>query len=73
GSFVFVGLGGQVLYSPDGAKYTLTYRPDRKGLNAVIEDDTDLFVFGEAGIQKQSVTPKPEEVDVPLPAAEAGG
>ncbi|MEQ1866875.1 MAG: YCF48-related protein [Micropepsaceae bacterium] len=73
GSFVFVGLGGQVLYSPDGAKYTLTYRPDRKGLNAVIEDQTDLFVFGEAGIQTQSITPKQEEVDVPLPAGEAGG
>ena len=71
GSFVFVGLGGQVLYSPDGVKYTLTYRPDRKGLNAVIEDETELFVLGEAGIQKQSKTPKPEEVDVPLPAAEA--
>jgi hypothetical protein len=51
-------------------KYTLTYRPDRKGLNAVIDDDTDLFVFGEAGIQKQSLTPKPEEIDVPLPAAD---
>jgi photosystem II stability/assembly factor-like uncharacterized protein len=71
GSFVFIGLGGQVLYSPDGAKYTLTYRPDRKGLNAVIEDDTDLFVFGEAGIKTQSITPKQEEVDVPLPAADA--
>jgi photosystem II stability/assembly factor-like uncharacterized protein len=73
GSFVFVGLGGQVLYSTDGTKYTLTYRPDRKGLNAVIEDDTTLYVFGEAGIQPQSPTPKPEDVDVPLPAAEAGG
>ena len=73
GSFVFVGLGGQVLYSLDGVKYTLTYRPDRKGLNAVIDDDTDLFVFGEAGIQKQSMTPKTEEIDVPLPAADAGG
>jgi photosystem II stability/assembly factor-like uncharacterized protein len=71
GSFVFVGLGGQVLYSADGAKYTLTYRPDRKGLNAVIEDDTTLYVLGEAGIQPQSATPKPEEVDVPLPATEA--
>jgi photosystem II stability/assembly factor-like uncharacterized protein len=73
GSFVFVGLGGQVLYSPDGVKYTLTYRPDRKGLNAVIEDESQLFVFGEAGIQKQSPTPKQEEIDVPLPAAEGGG
>lgn len=73
GSFVFVGLGGQVLYSPDGVKYTLTYRPDRKGLNAVIDDQTELFVFGEAGIQKQSMTPKPEEIDVPLPAAESDG
>jgi hypothetical protein len=68
---VFVGLGGQVLYSPDGVKYTLTYRPDRKGLNAIIEDETELFVFGEAGIKPQSITPKPEEIDVPLPAAEA--
>jgi photosystem II stability/assembly factor-like uncharacterized protein len=71
GSLVFVGLGGQVLYSPDGAKYTLTYRPDRKGLNAVVEDSETLLVFGEAGIQNQSKTPKPEEIDVPLPAAEA--
>jgi photosystem II stability/assembly factor-like uncharacterized protein len=73
GSLVFVGLGGQVLYSPDGVKYTLTYRPDRKGLNAVIEDEVELFVLGEAGIQKQSITPKPEEVDVPLPATDTGG
>jgi photosystem II stability/assembly factor-like uncharacterized protein len=73
GSFVFVGLGGQVLYSPDGVKYTLTYRPDRKGLNAVIEDESELFVFGEAGIQKQSPTARQEEIDVPLPAADAGG
>jgi photosystem II stability/assembly factor-like uncharacterized protein len=73
GSFVFVGLGGQVLYSPDGQKYTLTYRPDRKGLNAVIDDGETLLVFGEAGIQKQSVTPRPEEIDVPLPATDAGG
>ena len=71
GSFVFVGLGGQVLYSPDGQKYTLTYRPDRKGLNAVIDDGETLLVFGEAGIQKQSITPRPEEVDVPLPATDA--
>ena len=53
--------------------YTLTYRPDRKGLNAVIEDEVELFVFGEAGIQKQSPTPKKEEIDVPLPAGDAGG
>ena len=68
GSLVFVGLGGQVLYSPDGAKFTLTYRPDRKGLNAVIEDGKDLLVFGEAGVRPQSPTPRPEEIDVPLPA-----
>jgi photosystem II stability/assembly factor-like uncharacterized protein len=73
GSFVFVGLGGQVLYSADGQKYTLTYRPDRKGLNAVIQDSETLLVFGEAGIQSQSPTPKQEEIDVPLPAAEAEG
>lgn len=71
GSFVFVGLGGQVLYSPDGQKFTLTYRPDRKGLNAVIEDGGDkLLVFGEAGVQPQSITARPEEIDVPLPPAE---
>ena len=74
GSFVFVGLGGQVLYSTDGAKFTLTYRPDRKGLNAVILDGADsLLVFGEAGIGQQSLTPKQEEIDVPLPPAEGGG
>jgi photosystem II stability/assembly factor-like uncharacterized protein len=73
GSFVFVGLGGQVLYSPDGAKYTLTYRPDRKGLNAVIEDGDRLLVFGEAGVQPQSITPNKDEIDIPLPAADAGG
>jgi photosystem II stability/assembly factor-like uncharacterized protein len=73
GSFVFVGLGGQVLYSPDGQKFTLTYRPDRRGLNAVILDGADrLLVFGEAGIGEQSITPKPEEIDVPLPPAEGG-
>ena len=73
GSFVFVGLGGQVLYSTDGAKFTLTYRPDRKGLNAVIKDGADsLLVFGEAGIGQQSLTPKQEEIDVPLPPAEGG-
>jgi photosystem II stability/assembly factor-like uncharacterized protein len=73
GAFVFVGLGGQVLYSPDGAKFTLTYRPDRKGLNAVILDGADkLLVFGEAGVREQSLTPLPEEIDVPLPPAEGG-
>jgi photosystem II stability/assembly factor-like uncharacterized protein len=71
GSFVFVGLGGQVLYSTDGAKFTLTYRGDRKGLNAVILDGADkLLVFGEAGVRDQSLTPKQEEIDVPLPPAE---
>ena len=55
GSFVFVGLGGQVLYSPDGEKFTLTYRADRKGLNAVMQDGGSLLVFGEAGVQTQSV------------------
>lgn len=70
GSLVFVGLGGQVLYSADGAKYTLTYRPDRKGLNAVISDGDTLYVFGEAGIRPQSRTAKPEEIDVPLPAGD---
>ena len=74
GAFVFVGLGGQVLYSPDGQKFTLTYRPDRKGLNAVIQDGADhLIVFGEPGVKDQSLTPKPEEIDVPLPPAPAGG
>lgn len=71
GSLVFVGLGGQVLYTPDGQKYTLTYRPDRKGLNAVIADGDTLYVFGEAGVQPQSRTPKPEEIDVPLEAPAA--
>lgn len=70
GSLVFVGLGGQVLYTPDGKKYTLTYRPDRKGLNAVIADGDTLYVFGEAGVQPQSRTAKPEEIDVPLEAAQ---
>ena len=68
GSFVFVGLGGQVLYSTDGKAFTLTYRPDRKGLNAVTVDGASkLLVFGEAGVKDQSMTPKPEEIDVPLP------
>ena len=68
GSLVFVGLGGQVLYSPDGVKYTLTYRPDRKGLNDVIEDGSKLYVFGEAGVLEQSSTPKEEDIDKPLPS-----
>ena len=73
GSFVFVGLGGQVLYSTDGRKFTLTYRPDRKGLNAVIQDGSDkLLVFGEPGVRPQSLTPRPEEIDVPLPPADGG-
>jgi hypothetical protein len=70
GSLVFVGLGGQVLYSSDGTKFTLTYRPDRKGLNAVIQDGDTLLVFGEAGVKTQSSTPLKEEIDVPLPASE---
>ncbi len=73
GSLVFVGLGGQVLYSTDGTKFTLTYRPDRKGLNSVIQDGNTLYVFGEGGVKEQSPTPKPEEIEVPLPPAAAGG
>ena len=74
GGLVFVGLGGQVLYSKDGQKFTLTYRPDRKGLNAVIQDGADkLLVFGEAGVKEQSMTPRPEDIDVPLPPAPADG
>ena len=70
GSLVLVGLGGQVLYSTDGQKFVLTYRPDRKGLNAVIQDGADkLLVFGEAGVKDQSMTPRPEDIDVPLPPA----
>ena len=58
GKFVFVGLGGQVLYSPDGKTFTLTYREDRKGLNAVIEDGADrLLLFGETGIKDQPIAP----------------
>lgn len=68
GKFVFVGLGGQVLYSDDGQKFTLTYRENRKGLNAVIEDGGDkLLVFGEAGISDQAATPPPNEIAQPLP------
>ena len=73
GSFVFVGLGGQVLYSTDGTKFTLTYRADRKGLNSVIQDGETLYVFGEGGVKAQSPTPKPEEIETPLPPAEGGG
>jgi photosystem II stability/assembly factor-like uncharacterized protein len=74
GSLVFVGLGGQVLYSTDGKQFVLTYRPDRKGLNAVILDGADkLLVFGEAGVKDQSITPNPDEIDVPLPPAEPAG
>ena len=68
GKFVFVGLGGQVLYSDDGTKFTLTYRENRKGLNAVIEDGADrLLVFGETGIADQPTTPPPAEIAQPLP------
>jgi photosystem II stability/assembly factor-like uncharacterized protein len=70
GSFVFVGLGGQVLYSDDGTTFTLTYRPDRKGLNAVMQDGGSLLVFGEAGIQTQSVKANPAEIEEPLPPAD---
>ena len=71
GSFVFVGLGGQVLYSADGTKFTLTYRADRKGLNAVMQDGGSLLVFGEAGVQTQSVKANPAEIEEPLPPAAA--
>jgi photosystem II stability/assembly factor-like uncharacterized protein len=68
GSLVFVGLGGQVLYSKDGQTFVLTYRPDRKGLNAVIQDGSDkLLVFGEAGVKPQSLTPDPKEIETPVP------
>lgn len=67
GKFVFVGLGGQVLYSDDGQKFTLTYRPNRKGLNAVIEDGERLLVFGEAGVAPQPVTPPADEIAQPMP------
>lgn len=68
GSMVFVGLGGQVLYTQDGVNFTLTYRSDRKGLNALIEDAGALYVFGEAGVQRQSATPLQEEIEVPIVA-----
>ena len=73
GSFVFVGLGGQVLYSEDGTTFTLTYRPDRKGLNAVMQDGGSLLVFGEAGVQTQPVKANPAEIEEPLPPAEGEG
>jgi hypothetical protein len=66
---VFVGLGGQVLYSPDGTDFTLTYRGDRKGLSAIIENTDTLYVFGEFGVKPQSVKPRPEEIEVAVPAA----
>ena len=66
-------LGGQVLYSQDGQSFVLTYRPDRKGLNAVIQDGADkLLVFGEAGVKDQSMIPRPEDIDVPLPQTDGG-
>lgn len=69
GSLVFVGLGGQVLYSQDGVKFTLTYRPDRKALSAVIPDTDTLYVFGESGVRPQSMKPLEAEIEQPLPAA----
>jgi photosystem II stability/assembly factor-like uncharacterized protein len=68
GSMIFVGLGGQVLYTEDGVNFTLTYRPDRKGLSTIIEDSGTLYVFGEAGVQKQSTKPVPEEIEEPVSA-----
>jgi photosystem II stability/assembly factor-like uncharacterized protein len=69
GSMVFVGLGGQVIYTTDGVKFAVTYRPDRKGLNAIIQNTDTLYVFGEAGVQKQSMTPKADEIEQPAQAA----
>jgi len=72
GSLVFVGLGGQVLYSEDGKAFTLTYRADRKGLNAVLQDGGSLLVFGEAGVQTQTLKANPAEIEEappPPPAA----
>jgi photosystem II stability/assembly factor-like uncharacterized protein len=68
GSMVFVGLGGQVLYTEDGVNFTLTFRPDRKGLNSLIQESGELFVFGEAGVQKQSLKPVKEEIEEPVSA-----
>jgi photosystem II stability/assembly factor-like uncharacterized protein len=68
GKFVFVGLGGQVLYSDDGQKFTLTYRDDRKGLNAVLEDgENRLLLFGETGIKEQPTAPPPSQIAQPAP------
>ncbi|MBI1213499.1 MAG: glycosyl hydrolase [Alphaproteobacteria bacterium] len=68
GKFVFVGLGGQVLYSDDGQKFVLTYREDRKGLNAVIQDGAqELLVFGETGVKMQPTTPPADQIAQPLP------
>lgn len=67
GSFVFVGLGGQVLYSADGKTFTLNYRDDRKGLNAVIEDGADrLLLFGESGVVEQASKPGPSQAPAPV-------
>lgn len=66
GSMVFVGLGGQVLYSPDGKDFTLTYRGDRKALSTIVEEADTLYVFGEFGVKPQSRKPRPEEIDVPV-------
>ena len=52
-------------------KFTLTYRPDRKGLNTLIQNTDALYVFGEAGVQKQSMTPRAEEIEQAAPAAAA--
>jgi photosystem II stability/assembly factor-like uncharacterized protein len=71
GGLVFVGLGGQVLYSPDGQKFTLTYRADRKALSDVIQDNDKLYTFGEAGVLPQSTTPPPDEIEAAVPAAPA--
>ena len=73
GKFVFVGLGGQVLYSDDGKKFTLTYREDRKGLNAVLEDGANrLLIFGETGVKEQPTTPPPNQIAAPAPPAPQG-
>jgi len=68
GSMVFVGLGGQVLYTEDGVNFTLTFRPDRKGLNSLIQENGELYVFGEAGVQKQSLKPVAAEIEEPVSA-----
>jgi photosystem II stability/assembly factor-like uncharacterized protein len=71
GSLVFVGLGGQVLYTADGQKFTLTYRADRKALSDIIQDGDKLYAFGEAGVLPQSTTPPPDEIETAVPAAPA--